>query len=216
VQPFADIARLDSPHLDQLALAISAELRPTDCDYALAELDRLAELVVREGLGGEPHEQLAVLADVLGRREGLLGDTDDYDHPDNSMLDLVLSRRRGLPILLSVVWVEVGRRLGMPLRGVGLPGHYVAGWFGDGDPILVDPFRGGVLIADAIPAASVAPTSPHLTALRMCSNLVASYERRGDIGRMLTAARLRLQLPLDERDRRVMEFEFKRLAAQTN
>lgn len=216
MQPFADIARLDSPHLDQLALAISAELRPTDCDYALAELDRLAELVVREGLGGEPHEQLAVLADVLGRREGLLGDTDDYDHPDNSMLDLVLSRRRGLPILLSVVWVEVGRRLGMPLRGVGLPGHYVAGWFGDGDPILVDPFRGGVLIADAIPVASVAPTSPHLTALRMCSNLVASYERRGDIGRMLTAARLRLQLPLDERDRRVMEFEFKRLAAQTN
>jgi len=128
----------------------------------------------------------------------------------------VLSRRRGLPILLSVVWVEVGRRLGLPLRGVGLPGHYVAGWFGEGDPILVDPFRGGVQITDAIPAASVAPTSPHLTALRMCSNLVASYERRGDIGRMLTAARLRLQLPLDERDRRVMEFEFKRLAAQTN
>ena len=216
MQPFADIARLDSPHLDRLALAISAELRPTDCDYALAELDRLAELVVREGLGGEPHEQLAVLADVLGRREGLLGDTDDYDHPDNSMLDLVLSRRRGLPILLSVVWVEVGRRLGMPLRGVGLPGHYVAGWFGEGDPILVDPFRGGALIADGVPASSVAPTSPHLTALRMCSNLVTSYERQGDIGRMLTAARLRLELPLDERDRRVMEFDFKRLAAQTN
>jgi regulator of sirC expression with transglutaminase-like and TPR domain len=216
VQSFADIARLDSPHLDQLALAISAELRPTDCDAALAELDRLAELVVREGLGGEPHEQLAVLEEVLGRREGLLGDVEDYDNPDNSMLDLVLSRRRGLPILLSVVWVEVGRRLGMPLRGVGLPGHYVAGWFGDGDPILVDPFRGGALIADAVAPAAAVPTSPHLTALRMCSNLVAAYERRGDIGRMLTAARLRLELPLDERDRRVMEFEFKRLSARTN
>lgn len=215
MQSFADLARLDSPHLDQLALAISAELRPTDHDYALAELDRLAGLVVDAGLGGDPHEQLAVLEDVLGRREGLIGDTDDYDHPDNSMLDLVLSRRRGLPILLSVVWVEVGRRLGMPLRGVGLPGHYVAGWFGDGDPILVDPFRGGAVIDDPVPAAA-APTSAHLTALRMCSNLVASYERRGDVGRMLTAARLRLDLPLDERDRRVMEFEFKRLAARTN
>lgn len=215
MQSFADLARLDSPHLDQLALAISAELRPTDHDYALAELDRLAGLVVDAGLGGDPHEQLAVLEDVLGRREGLIGDTDDYDHPDNSMLDLVLSRRRGLPILLSVVWVEVGRRLGMPLRGVGLPGHYVAGWFGDGDPILVDPFRGGAVIDDPVPAAT-APTSAHLTALRMCSNLVASYERRGDVGRMLTAARLRLDLPLDERDRRVMEFEFKRLAARTN
>ena len=104
----------------------------------------------------------------------------------------------------------------MPLRGVGLPGHYVAGWFGDGDPILVDPFRGGALIADAVAPAAAVPTSPHLTALRMCSNLVAAYERRGDIGRMLTAARLRLDLPLDERDRRVMEFEFKRLSARTN
>ena len=216
MQSFADLARLDSPHLDQLALAISAELRPTDGDHALAELDRLADLVVREGAGGEPSEQLAVLAEVLGRREGLRGDVDDYDNPDNSMLDLVLARRRGLPILLSVVWVEVGRRLGMPLRGVGLPGHYVAGWFGEGDPIFVDPFHGGVPLADPVPAAVARPTSPHLTALRMCSNLVASYERRGDIGRMLTAARLRLELPLDERDRRVMEFEFKRLSARTN
>lgn len=151
VQSFADIARLDSPHLEQLALAISVELRPTDCDLALAELDRLAELVMREGIGGHPIEQLAVLGEVLGRREGLIGDVEDYDNPDNSMLDLVLTRRRGLPILLSVVWVEVGRRLGLPLRGVGLPGHYVAGWFGEGDPILVDPFRGGALIAEAVP-----------------------------------------------------------------
>jgi regulator of sirC expression with transglutaminase-like and TPR domain len=130
------------------------------------------------------------------------------------MLDLVLERRRGLPILLSVVWVEVGRRLGLPIHGVGLPGHYVAGWFGDGGPILVDPFRGGVRIADGPPA--VESTDPHRTALRMLSNLVAAYERRGELGPMLTCSRLRLDLPLDERDRLVMEFEHRRLSARVN
>lgn len=214
--PFADLARLDSPRLDQLALAISAELRETDEAFALAELDRLAGLVVAEGPGGDPHEQLGVLEEVLGRRAGFIGDTEEYDHPDNSMLDIVLRHREGLPILLSVVWIEVGRRVGMPLRGVGLPGHFVAGWFGEGEPILVDPFRGGVAIGDAVPVHAIEPTPVHLTALRMCSNLVASYERRGDLGRMLTASRLRLELPLPERDRRVMEFEHKRLAARIN
>lgn len=214
--PFADLARLDSPRLDQLALAISAELRETDAAFALAELDRLAGLVVAEGPGGDPHEQLGVLEEVLGHRAGLVGDSEEYDHPDNSMLDLVLRRRRGLPILLSVVWIEVGRRVGMPLRGVGLPGHFVAGWFGEGEPILVDPFRGGVVLGDAVPVHAIEPTPVHLTALRMCSNLVAAYERRGDLGRMLTASRLRLELPLPERDRRVMEFEHKRLAARIN
>ncbi len=214
--PFAELARLDSPHLDQLALAIGAELRAIDEAFALSELDRLAGLVVAEGPGGDPHEQLGALEEVLGRRAGFLGDTEEYDHPDNSMLDIVLRRREGLPILLSIVWIEVGRRVGMPLRGVGLPGHFVAGWFGEGEPILVDPFRGGVAIGDAVPVHAIEPTPVHLTALRMCSNLVASYERRGDLGRMLTASRLRLELPLPERDRRVMEFEHKRLAARIN
>ena len=66
-----------------------------------------------------------------------------YDHPDNSMLDLVLTRRRGLPILLSVVYVEVARRAGIELAGVGLPGHFVVGHFGAEPAALLDPFAGG-------------------------------------------------------------------------
>lgn len=215
MERFADIARTDAPTLDLLALAIAGAFRPVDDRAALDELDRLAGEVVAHGLGDTADEHVDALEQVLGRREGFHGDVDDYDHPDNSMLDLVLRRRQGLPILLSVVWIEVARRVGIPLRGVGLPGHYVAGWFGDGPPVLVDPFRGGVRIEDAPPHV-VAPTSPHATALRMCSNLVAAYERRGDVGRTITAARLRLDLPLGERDRRVMEFEFKRVSARMN
>ena len=132
------------------------------------------------------------------------------------MLDLVLEHRRGLPILLSVVWIEVGRRVGIPIRGVGLPGHYVAGWFGDGEPILIDPFKGGILLPDPPPAGRIVQTPVHLTALRILSNLASSYERRGDVGRSLKAAQLRLELPLGDRDMRVMEFEHRRLGARMN
>jgi hypothetical protein len=213
---FAELAETDAPHLDVLALAIASELREVDGDAALAELDRLAGEVVRHGLGETPSEQLDALAAVLGRHEGFAGDVEEYDHPNNSMLDLVLQRRRGLPILLSVVWIEVGRRLGLPLRGVGLPGHFVAAYFGEGTPILIDPFKSGVRMPDIPAGVTVEPTSTHQTALRMLSNLVGSYERRGDVGRTLIAARMRLELPLDDRDRRVMEFDHKRVSARMN
>jgi regulator of sirC expression with transglutaminase-like and TPR domain len=213
---FAQLARTDAPTLDLLALAIADALRDVDQAAALAELDRLAGEVVRNGVGETGLEQIEALQTVLGRREGFIGDVEEYDHPDNSMLDLVLERRRGLPILLSVVWIEVGRRVGIPLRGVGLPGHYVAGWFGDGDPILLDPFKGGMLLADPPPPGRIVQTPVHLTALRILSNLVASYERRGDVGRSLKAAQLRLELPLGDRDLRVMEFEHRRIGARMN
>ena len=215
--PFAEIAATASPTLDLLALAIAEELRPGSVDRqaVLVELDELAREVAPRCVGPGPQE-LDVLAQVLGRTHGFRGAEDDYDNPDNSMLDLVLARRRGLPILCSVVWIEVGRRVGMPIRGVGLPGHYVVGWFGDGDPVLADPFRGGVRVQDAPAPDRIAPTPEHMTALRMLSNLVASYERRGDVGRALTAARLRLDLPLGERDRAVMEFEQRRIGARMN
>mgnify|MGYP006279775765 CR=1 FL=1 len=216
MERFAQLARTDAPTLDLLALAIAGALRDADQDAALAELDRLAGEVVRHGVGETGQEQVEALRVVLGRHEGFVGDVEDYDHPDNSMLDLVLERRRGLPILLSVVWIEVGRRVGIPIRGVGLPGHYVAGWFGDGQPILLDPFKGGVPVADPPPPGRIAQTPVHLTALRILSNLVASYERRGDVGRSLKAAQLRLELPLGDRDMKVMEFEHRRLGARMN
>ena len=207
----------DAPTLDLIAIAIAEALRPgeVDAQAVLDELDALAREVAPRCTGPGPHE-LGVLEQVLGRVHGFRGDEQDYDDPANSMLDLVLERRRGLPILCSVVWIEVARRVGMPIRGVGLPGHYVVGWFGDGDPMLADPFRGGALVPDAPAPDRIAPTPVPMTALRMLSNLVASYERRGDVGRALTAARLRLDLPLGERDRKVMEFEHRRLGARMN
>jgi regulator of sirC expression with transglutaminase-like and TPR domain len=113
------------------------------------------------------------------------------------MLDLVLERRRGLPIALSVVYVEVARRAGIALDGVGQSGHYVVGRFGPGAaPVLLDPFAGGARTVAHDPA-EVRPWGAHETALRMLNNLVASYTRRNDLGRAIRAAELRLELPLE-------------------
>jgi regulator of sirC expression with transglutaminase-like and TPR domain len=148
---FAALAGQAEPRLDLLALALAREFRAVDADGALAELDRLgAEL--REAHGGSPAEEAEECRLLLGERSGFTGNRKEYDHPDNSMLDLVLARRTGLPILLSVVYVEVARRAGIPLAGVGLPGHFVVGHFGADPPLLLDPFsRGRLVRAEAEP-----------------------------------------------------------------
>ncbi|CAM5483190.1 hypothetical protein SANTM175S_08449 [Streptomyces antimycoticus] len=85
---------------------------PYGFDAAQIELDRLAGLL--------PHG-CPELAELLGERCGFGGSSADYQRLDSSLLQQVLRRRRGLPILLSVVWIEVARRAGAPVCGVALP-----------------------------------------------------------------------------------------------
>jgi regulator of sirC expression with transglutaminase-like and TPR domain len=132
------------------------------------------------------------------------------------MLDLVLARRTGLPILLSVVYVEVARRAGIPLAGVGLPGHFVVGHFGADPPLLLDPFSRGRLVRAEAEPELVRPWGPHETALRMLNNLVRAYSARGDLARAIIAARLRLALPADEASRGLLGAELRALEARLN
>jgi regulator of sirC expression with transglutaminase-like and TPR domain len=210
IADFATLAAQPAPGLDELALALAAEFGPIDAASALAELDRLgAEL--GEAAGRTPRTQAEACRLVLGERHGFSGDREDYDHPRNSRLDEVLRRRRGLPILLSVVYVEAARRAGVPLAGVGLPGHFVVGHFGVDPPLLLDPFAGGVRLRAQAPAQLVRPWNAHETSLRMLSNLVASYAVRGDLYNAIQAAHLRLALPLDAANRRRLEGELRSL-----
>ena len=214
VPPFALLAADPAARLDALALALAAELRPVDADAALARLDALAREVheVAQATGGE----LAALSFVLGERHAFAGATEEYDHPDHSMLDLVLERRRGLPIALSVVYVETARRAGIALDGVGLSGHYVVGRFRpEPAPVLLDPFAGGRPIVAPNPA-EVRPWSPHETALRMLNNLVASYTRRNDLGRAIRTAEMRLELSLEPALREALAAELRALRARLN
>lgn len=219
IRDFETLADVPDPPLDELALALAAEFREVDCDGALAELDLLGQEIAELSDGGSPEDQAEACRVVLAERHGFEGDREEYDDPRNSMLDLVLERRRGLPILLSVVYVETARRAGFTLGGVGLPGHYVVGHFGANPPLLLDPFSGGVGVGSVAPEIAeiyVRPWAPHETGLRILNNLAASYSSRADFARAMRAAELRLRLPLDESSRTAMATELRSLQAKFN
>ena len=217
--PFAELAGSSDPPLDALALALAAEFRTVDAAGALAALDdlgaRLAEAVAAAGDGaaGDADAEARACATLLAQRCGFAGDTEHYDDPRNSMLDVVLERRRGLPILLSVVYIEAARRAGIALSGVGLPGHFVVGNFAADPPLLLDPFDRGSAID---PPGAVRPWPPDEIAMRMLNNLVSSYSRRGDLRHAIRAAQLRLSLRTAGAMRDTLETELRSLRARLN
>ena len=210
VAPFSVLAARHDPPLDHLALAIAAQFRAVDAAAALAQLDALGKEVAAAG-----EDRLAALVDVLALRHGYAGDEEDYDDPSNSMLDVVIERRRGLPILLSILYVVVARRAGLALEGVGLPGHYVVARFDPGPTVLLDPFGGGAPI-EADDPEDVRPWGAHETALRMLNNLVGSYARRSDLGRAIRAAEMRLELGVQGAPTEALGAELRALRARLN
>jgi regulator of sirC expression with transglutaminase-like and TPR domain len=218
VPTFAELAVAPNPRLDWLALALAAEFRDVDAAAAIATLDLLgAELSHEAGrTSGAPGQLARACAQLLGDKHGFAGDRDRYDHPDNSMLDVVLARRRGLPILLSVVYIEVARRAGIALCGVGLPGHFVVGDLASDPPLLLDPFAGGQTVEADAELDLIRPWRAHEIAMRMLNNLAAAYRRRGDLGAAIRATRMRLTLPADGRLRNTLDAELRSLQARLN
>jgi hypothetical protein len=202
----------EPPRLDRVGLAI-AQLgdAPVDDDAVLATLDGWGGKVA-EASGGSPAAGWDALERLLVGEVGLHGDEEDYEDPRNSFLPDVLARRRGLPILLSLVWLEVARRAGLPLHGLALPGHFVVGYrVGVGGLVVIDPFRRGRILdrgeLEALVARSGAAWSPAVLApapapaiaARMLRNLVGSFQRRNRRDRVRAAAAL--VLALEPRDR---------------
>ena len=203
------------------ALLIAAEEYPelTPARY-LAELDRLAERV-RERLAGEtaPLVVLQELSRVLFREERFRGNADAYYDPRNCFLNDVLDRRVGIPISLSMVYLEVGWRLGLPLRGVGFPGHFLIRYEGEVVRLLLDPFENGRLrfedeaqnLLDRVYGGLVRlqpeflePTGKKDMLVRLLKNLKAIYLNAGEDGKALAAVERILLLrpaPVELRDR---------------
>lgn len=122
-----------------LAVEGAPEIQQQQALAAIASLVQQAQAALRDAPGSTPEDFSTALRGVLA---GFEGDRDDYYAPHNSHLSRVLLRRRGLPILLSSVWILVGSGLGVQVQGVGLPGHFIARIGGD-DGVMVDPFSGG-------------------------------------------------------------------------
>jgi regulator of sirC expression with transglutaminase-like and TPR domain len=133
--------------LARAALALSRIEHPDlDAPHYLGRLDGLAGEIEAARRGASPVERLHGLREYLFEELGFKGNRANYFDPRNSFLSDVLDRRMGIPISLSLVLIEVGRRLGLPMEGIGLPGHFITGVRLDDAPILLDPFHGGAIL----------------------------------------------------------------------
>lgn len=127
------------------ALLVAAEEYPQLSPAAYTRrLDLLAERV-HDHLADEnaPLVVLQEMNQVLFQQEGLHGNTEDYYDPRNSFLNDVLDRRIGIPLTLSIIYLEVGWRLGLPLNGINFPGHFLVRFKGEALDVAVDPFQAG-------------------------------------------------------------------------
>jgi regulator of sirC expression with transglutaminase-like and TPR domain len=159
---------------DRLTAACRAQLRTTDTPTIIADK----------------------IADTLGNELGFTGNTEDYYDPDNSYLDSVLRTRRGLPIALTALYMLIGERVGIPLQGVALPGHFVVGLFAwQESPVFYDPFTGGTRLTPtdcvrlaqrgghAIAEDALTPVSTRRMLQRMLTNLQHAYAKRAETAR---------------------------------
>jgi regulator of sirC expression with transglutaminase-like and TPR domain len=187
--------------LDEACLLVAAHARP-DLDQVaeLSRLDELARACEAGELGSVRHELFEV--------RGFAGDRESYHDPRNSLLDQVLDRRRGLPITLSVVLIEVARRAGVDLVGVGMPGHFLARTAAG--TTFVDAFAGGEVLDERaceerfrsvhgadepFDAAYLSPVGARQIVARVLANLRSVYGKRGDLANLAWVLRLRSLIP---------------------
>jgi regulator of sirC expression with transglutaminase-like and TPR domain len=113
-----------------------------------ARIDEFADRVSANLPVYKSQQAIAALNQVLFEQAGLRGNRDDYYDPRNSFLSDVLDRGLGIPITLSIVYMEVARRVGFPLAGVGMPGHFLLKHFADGgQELLIDCFNRGDILS---------------------------------------------------------------------
>ena len=134
-EPALDLARA--------ALLVAAEADPrVDVDSQLHTLDSwAAELRARLEPGWNNLQKLARLRNFVFEELGFRGDHKDYFSPSNSLLHEVMERRRGVPLTLSIIFMELGWRIGIPFEGVGFPGHFLVRLPGEPRDLVLDPFN---------------------------------------------------------------------------
>jgi regulator of sirC expression with transglutaminase-like and TPR domain len=228
---FAAVAGLpdDAIDLAQASLLIAREEYPDlrIGDY-LARLDDMAAGIRARLRGGEGCATLlAHINRLLFDELGFRGNREEYFDPRNSFLNEVIDRRVGIPITLSAIYLEIGRRIGCPLAGVAFPGHFLVRYTGADapDPVLVDPFhRGRILTAPECRSLldqryqGAIPFRPEMLRRarnreileRMLYNLKAIFQGDRDFHRALWTQHLLLCLrpddPRELRDRAVVHY----------
>lgn len=204
---FAELAAQEDDRVDLLrgALLIAQEEYPdlrVEGDVEIVE--RIASRLGEHLAGAEDFfHGIFAINRVLFDEMGFRGNEEAYEDPDNSMMNQVLRRRLGIPITLCVLYIEVARRVGFPVEGIGLPGHFLVRFDDDWGPTFVDPFHGGRVVLredmEAIvrklfgPKARLVdehlePVSHRQMLSRLLVNLKRLYVRRQDYRRALSAS----------------------------
>lgn len=199
---FAEVVARDELQLDHAALLIGAWDHPErDVERYRATLDEIARKLSRAvELARSPEGRAHVISEHLFGELGFVGNTDDYYDPRNSFLTEVIDRRRGIPISLSVLYLEVARRVGVLAQGVNFPGHFLVRVATEDAWLFLDPYNRGKVLAPAdleellrkttTPTAVLEPSviaaaSKRQIVARMLVNLAGIYGRNGDLPRSL-------------------------------
>ena len=211
--------------LARAALLIAATEYPgLSIERELFRIDEIAEGIAARLDDDTPLYQLNTLSEYLFDELKFAGNHTNYHDPRNSFLNDVIERRVGIPITLSLLYIEVGRRLGVPLLGIGMPGHFIVRHRDEPD-VFVDPFHGGILLSEDECAERVKqvtqgtltwdrsylePVRSREFIARMLRNLKVVYLQRRNYERVLaTIDRVIALLPQDAvefRDRGVVNY----------
>ncbi|MCY4580222.1 MAG: transglutaminase-like domain-containing protein [Chloroflexi bacterium] len=211
--------------LSRAALLIAAtEYSNLSIERELFHLDGIAEGIAPRMEDDTPLYQLNTLSEYLFDELKFAGNHTNYHDPRNSFLNDVMERKRGIPITLSLLYIEVGKRIGVPLLGIGMPGHFIVR-HRDEPEVFVDPFHGGILLSvdecmerlKQVTQGSLEwdadylePVSSRAIIARMLRNLKLVYLQRRNYERVLaTIDRVIALLPQDAvefRDRGVVNY----------
>ncbi len=189
-----DESQLD---LGEAALLIAAERYPLlDVSLYLERLDRIADRLDDPiKMTADPDEKVAALNQLLFEELGFQGNAGNYYDLRNSFLNDVIDRRTGIPITLAIVYMEVARRIGLEVKGVGMPYHFLTRFDGDGGTIFIDVFHSGCLLTEPecltmlsdLGKGQLIPEPRHLAAVskkqiltRVLANLLSLYAGQQD------------------------------------
>lgn len=200
---FAEAVEREGLALDDVTLLIGEWDTPgLDVERYRLRLDQIAA-TVEKAIATQPDSSIdraLVISDVLFARMGFRGNAEDYYDPRNSFLSQVLERRLGIPISLSVLFLEIARRVGVIAQGVNFPGHFLVRIAADDSWRFLDPFTAGRLLSTADleallrqsagPGAALEPSllsaaTKRQIVSRMLVNLAGIYGKRGDLPRSL-------------------------------
>nr|HEX4313748.1 transglutaminase-like domain-containing protein [Kofleriaceae bacterium] len=199
---FVEIVGRDDFHLDEATLLIGAWDYPgRDMARYRDELDRIADLAAPQVAAASSGILRArAISDLLFDQLAFYGNSADYYDPRNSYLSEVIDRRCGIPISLSVLFLEVSRRLGVLAQGVNFPGHFLVRVAIEDAWLFLDPYTRGrtltpvdleqLLRKTTTPNAVLEPSviaaaSKRQIVSRMLVNLAGIYGRNGDLPRSL-------------------------------